>query len=148
MVVVSEIAAGPPVYPSDLVLKEAIVGFCSAHKWHTWLIQASFGIMIGGCHAPRAPEPTIEFTKLPPVGEGSPFKLDAIEGRVTGARADQRIVLFARAGVWWVQPLADRPFTEIQGSSWRGATHPGNAYAALLVKPGYKPPPATKTLPE
>ena len=105
--------------------------------------------MIGGCHSSRPPVPqAIEFTKLPEAGEGSPFKLDAIEGRVSGAQAGQRIVLFARAGLWWVQPFADRPFTEIRGSSWRGTTHPGNAYAALLVNPGYKPSPTTKTLPE
>jgi len=125
------------------------VAFCFARKLHASFIQASFWIMMGGCHSPRAHvEPAIEFTKLPPVGEGSPFKVDAIEGRVSGARSDQRVVLFARAGLWWVQPFADRPYTQIQGSNWKGTTHPGNAYAALLVKPDYKPPPTTKTLPE
>ncbi|MGA2596051.1 MAG: hypothetical protein ABSH09_03465 [Bryobacteraceae bacterium] len=123
--------------------------FRSARKWRAAFIQVCLGAVIGGCHSPGARrEPAIEFTKLPPAGEGSPFKLDTIEGRVSGAQAGQRIVVFARAGLWWVQPLADRPFTEIHGSSWRGTTHPGNAYAALLVEPGYKPPPTTKTLPE
>lgn len=135
--------------PNGLVLRKVFVDFCSGDKWHAALIQLCVGIAIASCHSRSAPaEPTIEFTKLPQAGEGSPFKLDAIEGRVSGAQSGQRIVLFARAGVWWVQPLADEPFTSIQGSSWSGKTHPGNAYAALLVNPGYKPPPTTKTLPE
>ena len=57
-----------------------------------------------------------------------------IAGRVKGARKGQRIVLFARSGMWWVQPLAADPFTKIQPDSrWRSTTHPGSAYAALLV---------------
>jgi hypothetical protein len=56
-------------------------------------------------------KPSIEFTLLPPAGQGSADLLDTIGGRVTGARPGQRIVLFARSGVWWVQPLASRPFT-------------------------------------
>lgn len=91
----------------------------------------------------------IEFTRLPPAGEGSPEKLDPIEGRVTGAKAGERIVLFARSGVWWVQPFDDHPFTEIQSdATWRNETHPGSAYAALLVGPGYHPPPTLDALPE
>jgi len=72
----------------------------------------------------------------------------AIEGRVTGARPDQRIVLFARSGAWYVQPYADQPFTAIQaGSKWRSSTHLGTEYAALLVEPGYHPPTAIDVLP-
>ena len=102
-----------------------------------------------GCRSaqPRTP-PSIEFTRLPPAGEGSPDILNAIEGRVTGARPGQRIVLFARSGVWWVQPVADRPFTTIGADSrWKSSTHPGNAYAALLVNPGYNPPLTVNDLP-
>jgi hypothetical protein len=94
-------------------------------------------------------EPVIEFTKLPPAGAGSPDKLDEIAGRVNGARPGQRIVLFARSGVWWVQPAANEPFTTIQGdSTWRSFTHPGSAYAAVLAGPGYQPPTTTNALPE
>lgn len=75
--------------------------------------------------------------------------LDRIEGRVTGARPGQRIVLFARSGFWWVQPLADQPFTAIQpDSTWKGSTHPGSAYAALLVDQRYRPSSTIDTLPE
>jgi hypothetical protein len=94
-------------------------------------------------------EPSIEFTKVPPAGEGSPEKLDAIEGRAAGARAGQRIVLFARSGVWWVQPLQDQPFTAIgKDSRWKTSTHPGSAYAALLVDSGYHAPLTIDTLPQ
>lgn len=57
-------------------------------------------------------------------------------------------MLFARSGVWWVQPTADQPFTSIQANSeWSNMTHPGQAYAALLVNPGYTPPPTVEKLP-
>ncbi len=86
------------------------------------------------------PPPSIEFTKIPLAGEGGPDKLDTIEGRVTGALPEQRIVLFARSGSWWVQPLVDQPFTRIQpDSKWRNSIHLGTEYAALLVDPGYRP---------
>ena len=79
-------------------------------------------------------EPSIEFTRVPPSGEGNPDKLEVIEGRVAGAQPGGRIVLYARSGLWWVQPFANQPFTSIQpDSKWKGLTHPGNAYAALLV---------------
>jgi hypothetical protein len=93
--------------------------------------------------------PSIEFTRLPPAGEGSPEKLDAIEGRVNGAQPGQKIVLLARSGFWWVQPLADQPFTAIRAdSTWKGSTHPGSAYAALLVDTSYRPPPTMDMLPD
>jgi hypothetical protein len=58
-------------------------------------------------------------------------------------------VLFARSGVWWVQPLAEQPFTTIQkDSTWKNSTHPGSAYAALLVNADYKPPLTVNVLPQ
>jgi signal transduction histidine kinase len=98
-------------------------------------------VLLAGCGARNAiPGPSIEFTKVPLAGEGGPDKLETIEGRVAGARPGQRIVLFARWGPWWVQPLADQPFTTIQpDSKWRNSTHFGTEYAALLVDPGYRP---------
>jgi hypothetical protein len=83
--------------------------------------------------------PSIEFTQLPPAGEGSPDITYPIEGRVKGVRAGQKIVLFAHDGMWWVQPLAEKPFTVIQkDSTWKSTTHPGRAYAALLVDSNYR----------
>jgi hypothetical protein len=84
--------------------------------------------------------------------------MEAIEGRVTGAQPGQRIVLFARSGKWWVQPFASQPFTTIErgaagkgandGATWKSSTHPGSAYAALLVDARYHPPPTLSALPE
>ena len=102
-----------------------------------------------GCGATGAPaEPSIVFTRVPPKGDGSADKLEPIEGRVTGAAPENKVVLFALSGVWWVQPLAEQPFTTIQtDSTWKSLTHPGTAYAALLVDARYNPPLTVKTLP-
>src|SRR5215470_11036527 len=92
--------------------------------------------------------PSIEFTSVPLAGEGGPDKLDRIEGRVSGALPGQQIVLFARSGQWWVQPLADHPFTAIQpDSTWKCSTHFGTDYAALHVDSGYRPEPTMDSLP-
>ena len=92
--------------------------------------------------------PRIEFSRVPLLDEGGTGKVDVIEGRVTGARPGQQIVLFARSGAWYVQPFTDRPFTEIQpDSTWRNSTHLGTEYAALLVEPEYLPPARTDALP-
>ncbi len=106
-------------------------------------------ILLAGCGARNTNVgPSIEFSKVPLVGEGGPDKLDTIEGRVVRARPGQQIVLFARWGPWWVQPLADQPFTSIQSdSTWRSSTHLGTDYAALLVDPGYRPPATMDVLP-
>ncbi|MBC8167580.1 MAG: hypothetical protein H7Y20_17140, partial [Bryobacteraceae bacterium] len=91
--------------------------------------------LLGGCgHGRTRAEPRIEFTSLPPAGDGSPEHMASIRGRVIGAENGHRIVLFARSGVWWVQPTAENPFTAIKAdSTWNASTHPGSAYAALVV---------------
>jgi hypothetical protein len=124
--------------------------------WHKRLAIAipALGIAVcvlfSGCRASgTAREPAIEFSLVPPAGEGSPAVLEPIEGRVSGAKPGERIVLFAQAGEWWVQPLGDRPFTSIQADSrWKSITHPGSAYAALLVDSRYRPPLTLNTLPD
>src|SRR5580704_9841333 len=93
-------------------------------------------------------EPSIEINRVPTAGEGSPDKLEPIEGRVKGAHQGRRIVLFARSGPWWVQPFANQPFTAIQpDSTWRNLTHPGSAYAALLVDSRFHPLSTAAALP-
>jgi len=115
-----------------------------------WGVVAGICLLSIGCRSPRAEvQPSIEFTRLPPAGEGSGEIVHAIEGRVTGARPDQRIVLFARSGMWWIQPLAEQPFTNIQrDSTWKNSTHPGIAYAALLVDRDYHPLLTVNVLPQ
>ena len=105
--------------------------------------------LLAACGAPRTDvTPSIHFTLTPAAVEGGPNRLEPIEGRVTGARAGQRIVLFARSGGWWVQPLANEPFTSIQpDGTWRNSTHLGTEYAALLVEADYRPPARADALP-
>jgi hypothetical protein len=106
--------------------------------------------MLSSCQSRSAnTAPSIEFSDLPPSGDGSPDKLHSIAGRVTGAQPGQKIVLFARSGIWWVQPTGDQPLTAIRpDSTWRNFTHPGSAYAALLVNPEYRPPLTVERLPQ
>jgi hypothetical protein len=105
--------------------------------------------LVGGCRArEKILKVSIEFTRIPPAAEGGPDKLDIIQGRVVGGHAGQRIVLYAKSGVWWVQPVARLPFTDIQpDSTWVNSTHLGTEYAALLVEPGYPPPAKLRELP-
>jgi PAS domain S-box-containing protein len=92
--------------------------------------------------------PVIRFTRIPRSTAGGPDQFDIIEGRVIRALPGQRIVLYAHWGRWWVQPLADQPFTTIQpDSKWRNATHLGIQYAALLVDGNYQPPASMDDLP-
>ena len=107
-------------------------------------------ILLVGCRkGPTNSESQIFFSRVPVADVGGPEITDTIEGRVSPGRADQRIVLYAKSeSRWWVQPSAETPFTNIQGdSTWKNKTHLGTDYAALLVNPGYEPPPSTEELP-
>src|ERR1051325_3027338 len=100
--------------------------------------------LLAGCSS----RPSLQFTEIPEAGPGGAAKMERIAGRVSGARASQRVVLFARSGTWWIQPFSDRPFTSIEpDSTWKTATHLGTEYAALLVEAGYVPPTTTDVLP-
>jgi len=116
-----------------------------------WAINSALFLatLIGGCHSQKAPTgPTIEFTKIPPAAQGGRERVDTITGRVTGARPGQQIVIYARSGPWWVQPWPDKPFIPIQSdSTWGTYTHLGFEYAAMLVEPGYHPPPTMDVAP-
>ena len=117
--------------------------------WRTFLMLTVCCTLLCGCRARQTEAgPQVEFTSVPPADEGGPDKIDVIEGRVVGARPGQQVILFAHSGAWYVQPFADNPFTPIQpDAKWRGTTHLGTEYAALLVEPGYRPPPSTDVLP-
>lgn len=106
-------------------------------------------ILLGGCRARQSSTaPSVEFSRIPQADIGGPDKFDVIEGTVRGARPGQKIVVYARSGGWWVQPLANQPYTKIQPSSkWTNSTHLGTEYAALLVNPDYVPPARMNSLP-
>jgi len=119
-------------------------------KWPAAL--ASIAIFLNGCGSARPDAaPTIQFSRLPRADNGGTESLAFIEGHVEGAQAGEQIVLFAKsgAGIWWVQPFANHPFTEIRSDlQWRNSTHLGTEYAALLVMPGYRPPETIDHLPK
>ncbi|HET7286228.1 MAG TPA: histidine kinase dimerization/phosphoacceptor domain-containing protein, partial [Pyrinomonadaceae bacterium] len=105
-------------------------------------------LLLSGCAADGTGKPWIELTNVPRADKGGGRELETISGRVHGARDEQRIVLYARSGAWYVQPFADQPFTNIQANStWTNTTHLGTEYAALLVEPGYMPEASTFELP-
>lgn len=92
---------------------------------------------------------SIEFTRIPQTNPDGSALNDIIEGRVTGASPDQKVVLYAKTGKWWVQPLVDQPMTDIRPNfKWTNATHLGTHYAALLVKAGYRPSSALESMPQ
>jgi len=73
-----------------------------------------------------------------------------ISGVVRGVDFDRyEVVVFAYAGIYWVQPFANAPLTTIESKSgkWHTSTHLGSRYAALQVGLDYHPPSTTDTLP-
>jgi hypothetical protein len=107
-------------------------------------------VLLCGCGSrTQGIKPSIEITRIPPAELGSTDKLDIIQGRAIGARSGQQIVLYARTGSWWIQPLQNAPFTKIQqDSSWINSTHLGSEYAALLVEEAYRPQASMDALPD
>lgn len=101
-----------------------------------------------GCQRSNASGPAIEFTRVPAAVEGGPDKLDIIEGRVTGGDPKLQLVLYAKSGKWWIQPILNEPFTTIRkNSTWTNSTHLGTEYAAMLVQTGFHPATALTEVP-
>ena len=115
--------------------------------------------VLTGCHSSsRNSAPTVAFSKVPAAYQESPYKTDIserdyktdiLEGRATGARPGQRIVLYAKTdGRWGVCRQSGQPFTNIESDGqWKASIHLGLQYAALLVDPSYNPPEQTESLP-
>jgi hypothetical protein len=125
-------------------------GWAHIRTFARWTLVFYVCVLLAGCNrGSTASTPQIVFSKVPVADVGGPETMDTIEGRVTGVRANQRIVLYAKGeNRWWVQPLVETPFTNIQGdSTWKNKTHLGTDYAALLVNPGYEPPSSPEELP-
>src|SRR5271169_5377155 len=114
--------------------------------------------VLTGCHSSSSNSaPTVAFSKIPAAYQESSYtditesdyKTDIIDGRVTGARPGQRIVLYAKTdGRWGLCPQSGQPFTNIESDGrWKASVHLGLQYAALLVDPTYDPPQQTESLP-
>src|SRR5271168_5020715 len=115
--------------------------------------------VLTACHSSsRDSDPTVAFSKVAAAYEESPYKTDIterdyktdiIDGRVTGARPGQRMVLYAKTdGRWGLCQQSGQPFINIETDGrWKALVHLGLQYAALLVDPTYNPPEQTESLP-
>src|SRR3984957_9583860 len=115
--------------------------------------------VLTGCHSsPKNSAPTVAFSKVAAAYQEGPYKTDiferdyktdTVEGRATGARPGQRLVLYAKTdGRWGVCRQSNQPFTNIEADGrWNASVHRGIQYAALLVDPTYNPPEQTESLP-
>jgi hypothetical protein len=93
-------------------------------------------------------EPSIRFTNIPPAAVGGSERVALIAGRALGVRPGQRIVIYTKSGVWWVQPTTAHPFTTVgPDTMWQSTIHLGSEYAALLVDDGYQPANTREALP-
>jgi hypothetical protein len=109
---------------------------------------ASLILFLVACAHGGSGTPSIEITRVPIADAGGPEKMEFIEGRVSNSEPGQKVVVYAHSGIWWVQPFANEPLTNIQADrTWKNATHLGSEYAALLVKRGYLPDARLRTLP-
>lgn len=105
------------------------------------LSLVSAGLPIACRRQPRGSGATIQFTRVPQTDPGGKEKNDIIEGLVQGVQPGQQIVLYARSGQWWIQPLRTNPFTRVlRNGKFTNATHLGTEYAALLVDSTFRPP--------
>lgn len=120
----------------------------SKRLWPTAL-STILSMLLSGCTSNKlVTKPAIEITETPTADSGGPVQMAFIEGRVSGAKPGEQIVLYARSGIWWIQPFGSQPYTQIQpNSSWRNSTHLGTEYAALLVEPGFHAATKLKSLP-
>jgi hypothetical protein len=116
-------------------------------------------LVLTGCQSSsKTSAPTVVFGKVPAAYQESPYKADIterdyktdiIDGRVTGVRPGQRLVLYAATdGRWGLCEQSGQAFTNIESDGrWKASVHLGLQYAALLVDPTYDPPQQTESLP-
>ena len=94
------------------------------------------------------PKPSITITQAPPSDPGGPDKMARISGTTTGACKECVVVIYSKGDVWYVQPWAAQPFTDIsETGQWSTDVHLGTEYAAILARRHYQPPARTGTLP-
>jgi hypothetical protein len=142
----AETELAPAPYPPALWSNSGMA------RWMLGVVSVVLGpvaLAVSACRSQAAAVgPSVELTRVPEAAEGGPDRMAPIAGRARGVRPGQRVVLYARSGPWWVQPLAAQPFTALDAdSNFDNTTHLGTEYAALLVEPGYKPPSRTDELP-
>jgi hypothetical protein len=115
-----------------------------------YLLIAISGIALLSITGEGKNRASIVITVVPPAdAQGGSEKESVIKGKAGGLAncQDCQVVLFARTDQWYVQPLADSPYTSIHDGVWQSETHLGREYAALLVRPSYKPAAILQRLP-
>ena len=67
------------------------------HRLNILLVFVS--ALLYACNPSRVPpKPNVQITLVPPANPGGPVQLDFIEGRASGVKPGQQIVLYARSG--------------------------------------------------
>ena len=116
------------------------------------LILTPVLIVLTSCHklTNDGSEAKILFTQVPQWDLGDVNQSDVIEGKVSGSRQGQQIVLYSKTGgLWWLQPRLNSPTTPILPDGvWRNEVHLATDYAALLVDSSYHPIPVLAELPK
>ena len=95
------------------------------------------------------PSLTVAITTVPPADAGGPDTRATIAGTVKGGilPAD-RVVVYARADVWYIQPTPTALHQIGPDGTWSTWTHTGTSYAAFVVRPGFYPLPRYDVLPQ
>jgi len=93
-------------------------------------------------------QPSVTFRQIPVAAGGGPDNVAVFEGDVRQAHDGQRLVLYSKANVWFVQPDPDHPYTEVPPDGhWKKEVHLGSDYAAILVDARFAPPAKMPALP-
>ena len=93
---------------------------------------------------------SVSITGVPHAGPGGPGPTEPISGKARGVDyATHKVVVYVFAGDrWWVQPTVANPFTDIDANgNWETDTHLGSSYAAILMRPSFRPSATLDTLP-
>ena len=98
----------------------------------------------------KTPLPEIVIARVPRYQpEGGPDTRDTIAGTVrTPVAGDYRVVIYARADAWYIQPTPFSTETIERDNTWKTWTHTGSSYAALVVRKSYKPMTRLDVLPQ
>jgi hypothetical protein len=96
------------------------------------------------------PAPELTITRIPRYdAAGGPDTRDTIAGTVhTPIASDFRVVVYARADAWYIQPTPFSMQPIRSDNVWQTWTHTGSSYAALVVRSTYKPATRLDVLPQ
>src|SRR5690242_1020055 len=95
-------------------------------SWFIYGVVCLLVLVASGCSRSTKPSIKLKITTIPPADKGGGRELEIISGYVTGASSNQRVVLYARSGAWYVQPFVETPVTAIGADgTFSSSTHLG-----------------------